>query len=91
MGANFAHDLASGDFGLSLEQAVSIHLTANHYPPVPTSMVPVCINAIENANEGDWDWLVTLPDGVTWKGQDTVPASVIVDEFHLGEFVFFDE
>lgn len=91
MGANFAHDLASGDFGLTLEQAVSIHLTANHYPPVPTSLVPVCIEAIENANEGEFDAPVNLPEGITWRGRADAPTFAIIESYHLGEFVFFDE
>lgn len=91
MGANFAHDLASGEFGLSLERAVTIHLTANHYPPVPTSMVPVCIQAIEHGNEGDFDAPVDLPEGITWRGRSQAPASAIIEAHHLDEFVFFDE
>ena len=91
MGANFARDLASGDFGLTLEQAVSIHLTANHYPPVPTSMVPVCVQAIENANDGEFDAPVNLPKGITWRSRADAPTFAIIESYHLDEFVFFDE
>ena len=91
MGAIFARDLASGEFGLSLEDAVRIHLTANHYPPVPTSLVPVCIEAIENANEGEFDAPVNLPEGITWRGRADAPTFAIIESYHLGEFVFFDE
>lgn len=91
MGANFARDLASGEFGLSLERAVTIHLTANHYPPVPTSMVPVCIEAIENANEGDFSARVDLPKGITWRGWSGAPTFAIIESYHLGEFVFYDD
>lgn len=91
MGANFAHDLASGEFGLSLEDAVRIHLTANHYPPVPTSMVPVCVNAIDLANEGEFDAPVNLPTGITWRSRADAPAFAIIESYHLDAFVFFDE
>lgn len=88
MGANFAHDLASGEFGLSLKQAVRIHLTANHYPPVPESMVTPCLDAIDHAVGGDWDARIDLPEGVSWRGEPTAPAYAIIESHHLGEFVF---
>lgn len=91
MGANFANDLASGEFGLSLEDAVRIHLTANHYPPVPTSMVAVCVNAIDLANDGFFDIEMVLPEGISWRGNRTVPVGNVIEEFHLDAFVFFDE
>lgn len=91
MGANFAHDLASGDFGLSLQDAVRIHLTANHYPPLPTSLVPVCVNAIDLANDGFFDIEMVLPTGVSWRGNRTIPVGNVIEEFHLDAFVFFDD
>lgn len=91
MGTNFAHDLANEEFGLSLAQAISIHLSANHYPPVPSVMVPVCIEAITLANEGEWDARVELPDGVSWRGQNTAPVSAIVEQHHLHEWLADDE
>jgi len=87
MGANFAHDLASGEFGLSLVDAVRIHLSANHYPPVPSSMVAPCIDAIERATDGEWEAEVALPEGVEWRGRTTAPASALVESFHLDEFL----
>jgi hypothetical protein len=91
MGANFAHDLANEDFGLSLEQAVTIHLTANHYPAVPTIMVPVCVQAITCADGGAWDDLVTLPDGVSYRDSNKAPAYAIIEAYHLGAFLSDDE
>lgn len=87
MGTNFAHDLANEDFGLSLEQAISIHLSANHYPPVPNVMVSVCIEAITLANQGEWQAHVALPEGVSWRGQESAPASAIIEAHHLGEWI----
>lgn len=91
MGANFAHDLANEDFGLSLEQAVSIHLTANHYPPVPSFMVPVAVKAIEHANGGEWDGVLDLPEGVSWRGETSAPVDAIIEAFHLDAFVLDDD
>ena len=87
MGRIFARDLASGEFGLDLDRAVSIHLSANHYPPVPQSFVPVCIKAIEHGIAEEWDARVKLPEGTTWRGEPTAPASAIIEGFHLGEFL----
>jgi hypothetical protein len=69
--------------GLDLEEQLLVHLTSNHYPPVPKVMVPVCIEAIDNANEGNWEEPVKLPEGVFWKGEPTAPTSAIVEQHHL--------
>ena len=60
---------------LEIESALSWHLTSNHFPPVPVSMVPVCIEAIENANAGDWMKNVSLPEGIGYKGLTVAPYS----------------
>lgn len=91
MGANFAHDLASGDYGLSLEDAVRIHLTANHYPSVPTIMVAPCVEAILLAEGGEWDATVTLPDGVSWRDSNEAPVYAIIEAYHLSAFLTPDD
>ena len=91
MGNTFANDLASEDFGLSLEKQISIHLTSNHYPPVPSFMVPVCIQAISLANDGEWDARIDLPEGVSWRGETSAPVSAIVEQHHLSAWIDFDE
>ena len=68
---------------LDVEQALVWHLTANHYPPVPTSMVPVCIAAIAALNEEDPDRLVDLPDGIEWRSQNYAPAWAVAEAHHL--------
>ena len=84
MGALQAMELAEDEFGLGLENSISIHLRSNHYPPVPDIMVPVCIDAIDAVNtEGDWDKEITLPEGVSWKGLTSAPASAIIEQHHL--------
>ena len=83
MGSNFAQDLADYDLGLDLSTAISIHLTANHYPPVPTSMVLPCIEAIEAYNDGETDREIAMPEGITYKGQNVAPAWAIVEQHHL--------
>lgn len=90
MGAMTAMDLANGDLGLSLEDSIRIHLTSNHYPPVPASMVPACIEAIDCVNSGMPMALVDLPEGVSFRGSTQAPAYDIVEQHHL-EFWLAEE
>jgi hypothetical protein len=46
-------------------------------------MVEPCIDAIDAYYEEDYDKLIKLPEGVSWKGQTSAPASVIIDGHHL--------
>lgn len=85
-----AADMVS-DGTMTLEQALSYHLTSNHYPPVPTSMIPICIEAINAFNEGDYDRLITLPEGVSYRGSDKAPSSAIVEAHHLDAFLNEEE
>ncbi len=66
---------------------IEFHLQHNHYPPVPSSMVPVCEAAIDNANADDWDAAVELPEGVTYKGSTTAPTWAIVEQHHLTAWI----
>jgi len=68
---------------LSLEAGLAYHLQANHYPPVPVSMVDACIEAIDAYYEEDFDRSISLPMGILWRNQTSCPASAIVDAHHL--------
>ena len=72
---------------MNITTALEYHLAHNHYPPVPLSMVPVCAAAIALAADGDWDGVVALPDGVTYRGADAAPAHAVVEQHHLEAFV----
>ena len=93
MGSNMANEMASGvleDMGihLDIEQQISIHLRANHYPPVPTSMVKPCIEAIDAVNDlGLWNADIELPEGVSWRGKNYAPASAIIEAHHLDAWI----
>ena len=76
---------------VSLELAISWQLQSNHYPPVPASMVPVCIEAIEVARSGDWDSTVELPEGITYKGSTEAPVYAIVEQHHLEPWINTEE
>ena len=93
MGSNFANEMASGvldDLGiqLDLETQIGIHLSSNHYPPVPAIMVPTCIEAIDAVNDaGLWDLEIPLPEGVSWRGLTTAPAHAIIEAHHLDAWI----
>jgi hypothetical protein len=84
-----ANEMASGvleDMGihLDIETQIGIHLSSNHYPPVPSSMIQPCIEAIDAVNDmGLWGADIQLPEGITWRGQITAPASAIIEAHHL--------
>lgn len=95
MGNNMSQDLASGEFGLTLEEQVKIQLTNNHYPPLPVEMVGACVEAIHACNEGESDRLIDLPEvmdmgemiQVKWRGEPQAPAYAIVEGHHLGAWI----
>lgn len=89
MGSIYAEGLT--EIGLSLEEQLLVHLTSNHYPPVPKSMVEPCIQAIDHANEGNWDEMIKMPDGVSYKGEPEAPVHAIVEQHHLEFWIIESE
>jgi hypothetical protein len=80
MGYNTALDLSNE---LNIEVAIGYHLQGNHYPPVPLSMVEPCIEAIDAFYDEDYNREIALPEGISWRGQVTAPASAIIEQHHL--------
>jgi hypothetical protein len=72
---------------ISLERALGWHLEANHYPPVPSEMIPVAVAAIRAAQDEEWEADIFLPDGVTYRGRFAAPAFEIVETYHLESFI----
>ena len=68
---------------LSIEAGLAYHLQGNHYPPVPVSMVQPCIDAIDAYYEEDYQREINLPEGISWRGNTSCPASAIVEAHHL--------
>ena len=84
MGNQLAREQADNDMGISLDNALAIHLQSNHYPPVPLSMVPVCIQAIDSYNANfNGNEFIELPEGVSWRGAPSAPAWAIIESHHL--------
>lgn len=78
---------AASNGEISLDQALTYHLTANHFPPVPASMIEACKQAIELGNQGDFEGEVTLPEGITYRDQPTAPAYEVIEAHHLHAFL----
>jgi hypothetical protein len=91
MGHNLATELADGTLGLDMESAIAMHLRVNHYPPVPTSMVPTCMDAIDAYWEEDLNRNIDLPAGVSWRGENYAPAYAIIESHHLEQWCTEDE
>lgn len=89
MGYITALDIANTN--TSLEEQITWHLQSNHYPPVPTTMVQPCIEAIDAYFEDNLDAEITLPDGVYYRGRPTAPARAIIIQHHLDAWLTSEE
>ena len=89
MGSLQATEMANS--GLTLEDSLRWHLQANHYPPIPEEMIPVCSEAIELYNEGLDNNTVELPAGVFYRNMTHAPAWAIVDAHHLDAWIEREE
>lgn len=86
-----ATELASGILGGDMASAIHMHLRGNHYPPVPSSMVQPCMDAIDAYWEEDLNREIELPEGISWRGETTAPAYAIIEAHHLEAWCSEDE
>jgi hypothetical protein len=90
MGRNFATELSAMDT-MSMEQQINLHLQYNFYPPVPSSMVQPCIDAI-NAYWNDVpDAAIEMPQGVSYRSSNYAPAYAIVEQHRLDAWLEQDD
>jgi hypothetical protein len=82
MGLNFATELSAMDT-MPIEQQINLHLQYNFYPPVPSSMVQACIDAIGAILNEDYFAEIELPQGVEYRGSNFAPAQAIADNHRL--------
>jgi len=71
---------------LDLEQGIRWHLRHNHYPPVPSKMIPIAVEAIRFCQENRSGEIIRI----FFVNQDfgwSVPAHVIVEAYHLEPWV----
>ena len=86
MGLNFATELSAMDT-MPIEAQINTHLQYNFYPPVPSSMVQPCIEAIDAYLEEDFDRQIEMPQGVSYRGSDYAPAHAIVEQHRLDSWL----
>ena len=85
MGSITAIGLAESE--LDLEKQLAYHLQGNHYPPVPLSMVQPCIDAIDAAYDEDYNRMIEMPQGISYKGNTHAPAWAVLEQHHLDWFI----
>lgn len=66
---------------LTLEERLDWQLTGNHYPPIDKAFISVAKQAIEYANQGQWDVMLEYPNELRRSVEFTV------DNLHLHEFL----
>ena len=81
MGRMTAMAIAESHFDIRTQ--LSLHLTHNHYPPLPLEVLDVCLEAIDKANEGQWDDRVMLPEGMYYRGDTSAPVWSVIEAHHL--------
>jgi len=91
MGSLSAIAMTDEELGLSLEQQISLHFKTNCYPPIPQQMVPTAIEALDNANNGEWQNMIKLPEGVTFRGYNEVATYQVIDSYYLAHWVIESE
>ena len=75
------------DSVLDLETQLAYHLQGNHYPPVPLSMVQPCIDAIDAYYDEDYNRMIEMPQGISYKGNTHAPAWAVIEQHHLDWFI----
>lgn len=84
MGTTVAEGWANAviDGHISMETAVTQHLTYNHYPPVHPGFVPAALQAIALVKDGDTETTIELPN------ERVLTAGAIVEGLRLEAFVY---
>ena len=85
MGYQYAQSLTDTD--LTLKQQLAIHFSSNCYPPVPSFMVDVAVEAINAYNDYDGGRVISLPAHVTFKGSNQVTAFETIETLRLDAFL----
>lgn len=86
MGSQFIAGIKDMDL-FTLEDMVSIHYSSNCYPPIPQFMLDCGVAAIQACNRGDYNEVIELPHGVTYKGSQFCDAWTFVEQHRLEGFV----
>jgi hypothetical protein len=70
---------------LDLNQLLHWHLQHNHFPPIHSIFVETAKEAIDLANQGEWEQRITLPNG------RVLTVAEIIQQLHLEPFLDCEE
>lgn len=86
MGANLAKQISESP--LSLREKLSWHLNANLYPAMPNSLIPVCLEAIRMAENGeDLSQQLTMPPPIKRAGRNEITAKQLIISIKLHWYI----
>jgi hypothetical protein len=86
MGSLQATEFAN--MGIDPVAAMGWHLTSNHFPPLPASLIPVALEVVDRlANDPDDPGTVDLPEGVFYRDESEAPLWACAEAWHLGAFI----
>jgi len=71
----------------SEDAALRWHLFSNHFPPLPSGILPVAKRVLRLIRAGRTTAKVRLPDGVLYRGQTHAPVLVCAEAWHLDAFL----
>jgi hypothetical protein len=78
---------AVSDNSINIEAALHWHLTNNHYPPLPTSLIPVALRALKAARKEQWHRKVLMPKNLLFRGLRLAPVGNLIEALHLEDFI----
>lgn len=76
---------------MPLKAQIELHLAGNFYPPIPTFMAQTCVDAILAYWDDDFNCMIDMPKGVSYKGSTSAPAWAIVEQHRLHAWLDDDE
>lgn len=68
---------------IDLDTSLHYHLRHNHFPPVSAVFVDIAKQAIELANQGEYDTEIEMPNGITLEVRHIIEGLHL--EFYLDE------
>lgn len=71
-----------------IDTALHWHAKGNHFPPLPTALIPIWKEVILWVNDGkSLDQTFALPEGAYWRGESSAPAWAIIEGHHLSAWI----
>ena len=92
MGRTGAMGMATevGEGNVSIEAALHWHLTSNHYPPLPVTLIPAAMRAIKVARKEQWHRKILMPKNLLFRGKRLAPVGDLIEALHLEDFINAD-